>query len=67
MKGTIAVNTTRDYLKSAVFFASSAITLTTFTVGYAGEEKKNEAKPSKASLSCYTEKQLSMPMIAPVF
>lgn len=36
MKGTIAVNTTRDYLKSAVFFASSAITLTTFTVGYAG-------------------------------
>lgn len=48
MKGTIAVNTTRDYLKSAVFFASSAITLTTFTVGYAGEPKQSKISQSKA-------------------
>ena len=37
MKGSVPVNTTRDYLKTAVFFASSAITLTTFSVGFAGE------------------------------
>ncbi|CAM9742923.1 unnamed protein product [Ascophyllum nodosum] len=36
MKGAVAVNTTRDYIKSAVFFANSSITLATFTVGYAG-------------------------------
>lgn len=37
MKGTAACNTTRDYIKSAVFMANTAITLATFTVGYAGQ------------------------------
>lgn len=37
MKGQAAVNTTRDYIRAAVFFANSAILLTTFAVGYAGE------------------------------
>eukprot|EP00904_Undaria_pinnatifida_P009174 jgi/Undpi1/5387/HiC_scaffold_2.g00668.m1 len=36
MKGQAAVNTTRDYIRAAVFFANSAILLTTFSVGYAG-------------------------------
>ncbi|CAM9200362.1 unnamed protein product [Ectocarpus sp. 12 AP-2014] len=36
MKGTAACNTTRDYIKSAVFMANTAITLATFAVGYAG-------------------------------
>lgn len=36
MKGQAAVNTTRDYIRAAVFFANTAILLTTFTVGYAG-------------------------------
>ncbi|CAM9697700.1 unnamed protein product [Pylaiella littoralis] len=36
MKGTAACNTTRDYIKSAAFMANIAITLATFTVGYAG-------------------------------
>ncbi|CAM9312259.1 unnamed protein product [Scytosiphon promiscuus] len=36
MKGTTGCNTTRDYIKSAVFMANTAITLATFTVGYAG-------------------------------
>lgn len=36
MKGQAAVNTTRDYIRAAVFFANSAILLTTFTVGFAG-------------------------------
>ncbi|CAM9717526.1 unnamed protein product [Ectocarpus fasciculatus] len=35
MKGTAACNTTRDYIKSAVFMANTAITLATFAVGYA--------------------------------
>lgn len=38
MGGPAAVNTTRDYIKSATFFANSAITLATFTVGYAGTQ-----------------------------
>lgn len=37
MKGTAACNTTRDYIKSAVFMANTAITLATFAVGYAGK------------------------------
>eukprot|EP00752_Nemacystus_decipiens_P004671 g4259.t1 len=41
MKGTAACNTTRDYIKSAVFMANTAITLATFTVGYAGSVYTN--------------------------
>lgn len=37
MKGQAAVNTTRDYIRAALFFANTAILLTTFAVGYAGE------------------------------
>lgn len=36
MKGQAAVNTTRDYIRAAVFFANTAILLGTFSVGYAG-------------------------------
>eukprot|EP00752_Nemacystus_decipiens_P017140 g15355.t1 len=36
MKGQAAVNTTRDYIRAALFFANTAILLTTFAVGYAG-------------------------------
>ncbi|CAN0283040.1 unnamed protein product [Ascophyllum nodosum] len=36
MTGQAAVNTTRDYIRAAVFFANTAILLATFTVGYAG-------------------------------
>ncbi|CAM9697558.1 unnamed protein product [Pylaiella littoralis] len=36
MKGQAAVNTTRDYVRAALFFANTAILLTTFVVGYAG-------------------------------
>ncbi|CAB1102130.1 unnamed protein product [Ectocarpus sp. CCAP 1310/34] len=36
MKGQAAVNTTRDYIRAALFFANTAILLTTFVVGYAG-------------------------------
>lgn len=43
MKGQAAVNTTRDYIRAAVFFANTAILLTTFAVGYAGERLKNIA------------------------
>lgn len=43
MKGQAAVNTTRDYIRAAVFFANTAILLTTFSVGYAGERHKNMA------------------------
>ncbi|CAB1107252.1 unnamed protein product [Ectocarpus sp. CCAP 1310/34] len=42
MKGTAACNTTRDYIKSAVFMANTAITLATFAVGYAGEVNLHE-------------------------
>ena len=45
MKGQAAVNTTRDYIRAAVFFANSAILLTTFSVGYAGK-LKNKEKPA---------------------
>lgn len=41
MKGTTGCNTTRDYIKSAVFMANTAITLATFTVGYAGNENND--------------------------
>lgn len=37
MKGQAAVNTTRDYIRAALFFGNTAILLTTFAVGYAGE------------------------------
>lgn len=40
MKGQAAVNTTRDYIRAALFFANSAILLTTFAVGYAGESER---------------------------
>lgn len=43
MKGTAACNTTRDYIKSAVFMANTAITLATFTVGYAGQSVRQLA------------------------
>ncbi|CAM9312411.1 unnamed protein product [Scytosiphon promiscuus] len=36
MKGQAAVNTTRDYIRAALFFANTAILLTTFAAGYAG-------------------------------
>lgn len=36
MKGQAAVNTTRDYIRASVFFANTAIVLTTFIVGFAG-------------------------------
>lgn len=36
MKGQAAVNTTRDYIRAAVFFANSAILLTTLSVGFTG-------------------------------
>lgn len=36
MKGQAAVNTTRDYIRAAVFFANTAILLTTFSVGFTG-------------------------------
>ena len=46
MKGQAAVNTTRDYIRAAVFFANSAILLATFSVGYAGEHHENLAHVS---------------------
>eukprot|EP00903_Cladosiphon_okamuranus_P006823 g6648.t1 len=52
MKGQAAVNTTRDYIRAALFFANTAILLTTFAVGYAGSRY---ADCSADSDSCSAE------------
>lgn len=57
MKGQAAVNTTRDYIRAAVFFANSAILLTTFSVGYAGECHENIAHVR--SVACYAFNRMS--------
>lgn len=40
MKGTVGCNTTRDYIKTAVFFTNTAIVLSIFIVGIAGGNPK---------------------------